>query len=298
MAGKALYNQVKEILKRIPAIRTLLRLRSEIQSKKKRIRELSDLIKENRIATFHPYLGLETCEALTREMIHDVVKEWFDLYGLVYLRKSTIATLKATAGTVLLYVPQALLRIPSLHEEYLKQVRQETRTHIRKATSEGYDFREFDWNAHLDEVYEINTSKEIRNSMPMLGWYKYPVQPRYHSKEELQYRKYYGAFKDGKLRAYLHFWVCGDFAIIKHILGHAQHLKYGIMNGLISYTVRECIETSSIRWLDYGVYQEGTPLGSFKKQAGFQKSILLLDLESDRELRKDSQHAVKTLWRI
>jgi len=131
----------------------------------------------------------------------------------------------------------------------------------------------------------------------MRGWYREPVQPRHHSKEELQYRKYYGGFKDGKLYAYFHFWVCGDSAICKHIIGHAQHLTYGIMNGLISWTVRECIGNSQIRWLIYGTWQKGS-LGAFKQHAGFQGYAILLDLEGDQALLKYSERMVKTLWRV
>jgi hypothetical protein len=130
----------------------------------------------------------------------------------------------------------------------------------------------------------------------MRGWYREPVQSRHNSKEELQYRKYYGAFKDGKLYAYFHLYICGDFAIGKHIIGHAQHLKYGIMNALISWTIRECIEDSHIRWLHYGRFEKGS-LGQFKKHAGFQMYSILLDLEADQELLQYSKHKVRTIWR-
>ena len=262
-----------------------------------RLRELSGLIRENRIVIFPSYSKMGNDVALTREMVHEVVKEWLDLYGIIHLRRTTAAGINSHAGNILLWVPMALLGIPSTHEEYIKGVERETRRVIRLAERQGYEFKEFVWNDHLDEIYEINTSKEVRQSERMHGWYIEPVQPRYHSKEELQYRKYYGAFKDGKLYAYFHFWVCGDFAISKHIIGHAQYLKYGIMNGLISFTLRECIGSSQIRWLTYSVVSEGS-LGAFKKHAGFQGYAILLDLEGDQELLKYSEHTVKTWWRI
>jgi hypothetical protein len=131
----------------------------------------------------------------------------------------------------------------------------------------------------------------------MRGWYREPVQPRHHSNAELQYRKYYGGFNDGKLYAYLHLWVCGDFAYMKHIIGHAQYLKDGIMNGLISYSVRECIGNSQIQWLQYGAWAKGS-LGAFKKHSGFYEYAILLDLEGDKELLKYAEQKVRTIWRL
>jgi hypothetical protein len=155
------------------------------------------------------------------------------------------------------------------------------------------------WNDHLDEIYEINTSKEVRLGEPMRGWYREPVQPRNHSKEELQYRKYYGAFKDGKLYAYLHIVLCGDFAFFRHFIGHAQHLTYGIMNGLLSWTVREYTGNSKIRWLKYGEHSTASSsIHSFRKHSGFQGYAILLDLDGDQELLKYSAQKVRTIWRI
>lgn len=291
MSDKEFLNQVKRILKRIPGTQNLNRIRRKIIQ----IRELSNLIKENRIVVFQLYSRMGNDITLTRAMAQEVVKEWLDLFGTIRLRRTTAVAINSPAGAILLYAPQALLRIPPSHEEYLRLVRHETRKAIRLAERRGYEFKEFVWNDHLDEIFEINTSKEVRQFEPMHDWYREPVQPRYHSKEELQYRRYYGAFKDGKLWAYLHYWICGDFAVGKHFIGHAQHLKYGIMNGLLSYTVRECVGNPQIRWLYYGVYNEGS-LGVFKKHAGCQGYAILLDLEGDQELLKYSEQKVRTIW--
>src|SRR5208337_3108174 len=71
--------------------------------------------------------------------------------------------------------PLALLRIPSTHGEYLKEIGPKTRNMIRKAEQKGYEFKEFNWNDHLDEIYEINISKDARQSESMRGWYREPV---------------------------------------------------------------------------------------------------------------------------
>jgi hypothetical protein len=101
----------------------------------------------------------------------------------------------------------------------------------------------------------------------------------------------------GKLYAYLHLWICGDFGITKHIIGHAEHLPRGIMNGLISHVVRQCIGSTQVRWLEYGAYEKGS-LTSFKKHAGFQKYAIILDLEGNRELLERAECRVKKWWRV
>jgi len=292
------FHEVKGILKRVPVVQRLLNLKGGIANKVTRLRELSDLIKENKVIVFPCYAGTGNDTVLTHEMVHEELKEWLDIYGTIRLGRKTAAAIEAPAGAVLLYIPQAMLAIPSTHEEYLAKVGHNARNTIGKAKKHGYEFKEFIWNDHLDEIYEINTSKEERQSLPMLGWYREPVQPRYHSEEELRYRKYYGAFKDGKLYAYFHFWICGDIAIAKHIMGHARHLPYGIMAGLISYAVQECTKNPQTRWIYYGRYEGSSSLDSFKKHTGFQKYAILLDLNCHRELLEHSKRAVKTLWRI
>jgi hypothetical protein len=286
---KSLYDHVRGILKRSPLNRIRL---DTLQT-----RELSDLIKMNRIVVLHPYFGMGKDVALTRGIVHEVVLEFLDLYGSAHYRRRTAAAKNFPAGAILLWVPLALLEIPSIHEEYTKRVRHETRRYIRLAERQGYEFKEFVWNDHLDDIFEINTSKEVRQSEPMHGWYTRPVQPRHYTKEELQFKKYYGAFKDGKLYAYVYLYECGDFAFIKHFLGHARHLRYGIMNGLISWTVKECIKNSQIRWMFYGPMEKSL-LGSFKKGAGFQEYATLLDLGGDQGLLKYSEKKVRTLWRL
>jgi hypothetical protein len=81
--------------------------------------------------------------ALNREMVREVVEEWLDLYGIVHLRRKTPVIIDSPARAVLLYVPQALLRVPSSHEDYLSQIGNKTRNMIRKAERHCYDFKEF-----------------------------------------------------------------------------------------------------------------------------------------------------------
>jgi hypothetical protein len=291
----ALSDRVKRILIRIPGTQRLNSIRHTIIQ----THELSNLIKDGRFVILRPYFGALNDSVWAHDIVHEVVKELLDFYGTVRLAKTTVSAIKAPTGAVLFYYPLALLRIPSSHEKYLADVGTKTRNMIRKAEKQGYEFKEFIWNDHLDEIYEINTSKEVRQSEPMRGWYREPVKPRQHHERELQYRKYYGAFKDGRLYAYLHIVLCGDFAFFKHFLGHAQHLTNGIMNGLIDFTVREYIENSQIRWLKYGeLSDESSSMHSFRKHAGFQGYATLLDLDGDQELLNYAKKKVRLIWRF
>jgi hypothetical protein len=293
ISGGILLDRVKRILIRIPGAQRLNGIRHTII----RIQELSNLVKEDRIVVLHPCFGLINDETWTHEIVHEIVKDLLDVYGTVRLVRATAAAIDAPTGAVLLYSPLALLRIPSSHDKYLADVGTKTRNMIRKAERQGYEFKEFVWNDHLDEIYEINTSKEVRQSVPMRGWYREPVQPRYPCEEELHYRKYYGAFRDGKLYAYLHVVLCGDFAFFKHFLGHAGHLTYGIMNGLIDFTVQEYIGHPQIRWLKYGeLSEESNSMHSFRRHAGFQGYATFLALDGDQELLMYSKNKVRLIW--
>jgi len=174
----------------------------------------------------------------------------------------------------------------------------DNRRMIRVAQREGYEFREFDWDAHLDDIYEINTSKEIRQGEPMRGWYRNPVQPRRHTNDELKCKKYMGGFKDGILCAFFHFYLCGNIAVGKHYLGHALHLKNGIMNGLMAYTVQECIKLSNVNWIIYGDWQSTGSLRLFKKHLGFDGYAILLDLSREHKLMEHSRSKIRCHWKI
>ena len=121
----------------------------------------------------------------------------------------------------------------------------------------------------------------------MHGWYALPVEPRYRTEHELRYLKYYGLFRDGRLRAYAHLVLCGDFAFFKHIIGHGQHLTYGVMNGLLSGLVEEYAGDPEVLWFSYGIMPRAhTSLEVFKLRTGFEAFAACMDLGDHVELRK------------
>jgi hypothetical protein len=289
---KAVYLRVRTILGRIPLAQSLYSKLSKYYARSGEINELSSLIKENKIVLLHPYFQMDKNSEVTNEIVHLVVRDHLTVFGTVKHGKNNKIYGNFSDAIVLLRYPLAMLKIPASHEEYLKLVGDKTRNMIRKSEKYGYEIKEFIWNNHLDDIYCINTSKEERSSGVMHGWYTGPVKPRNHNEEEQRYLKYYGVFKEGKLCAYLHIVICGDHAFFKHFIGHAEHMNYGIMNALLSWTVRTYIGNSQIRWFNYGKGAES----SFKKHAGFKGYATFIDLEGEQELLKFSQHVQARSW--
>ncbi|MBN1569581.1 MAG: hypothetical protein JXA73_17180 [Acidobacteria bacterium] len=294
MPTKEIVNQLRLIVKQIPGMQSINGLRHKIL----RLQDLSDLIKMKKIVVFKMRSGPGSDIALAQAVGQEVLKEWMDLYGIVRIKRATAIEMGARREASLLYAPQAFLKIPASHREYLEGIERETRRLIRLSEKKGYEFKSFAWNDRLDDIFVINTSKAFRQSEPMRGWYREPAKPRDHSEEELRHRKYYGAFKDGKLYAYFHIYIYEDLAIGKHFIGHAEHLKHGIMNGLISFTVRECINNLQVKWLNYGEWQRKGSLNAFKQHSGFQGYAILLEFEDEKELLEYSKQKVRTIWRL
>lgn len=288
--------QINKWVKKIPGVLTILRWRYELKQKILRIRELNKLLYEDHYVIFSLTAMMKNEVPLIHKMIIDEVREWLELYGSIRLRRKTRISLGAPPGSILLFTPQALLKIPISYEEYLSNLKHQSRYLIRKAENLGFEYREFSWNEHLDEIYEVNTSKEVRQGEPMRGWYSKPVQPRYWSPQESKCIRNYGAFKDNRLRAYIHLLILGNFAFPKHIIGHAEYLNDGIMNGLVSYVVKECIRKPEIQWIEYGRFIEGSSLDAFKKHIGFNKYAIIFELSDQKELLNLAKSNIKSIW--
>ncbi len=199
-------------------------------------------------------------------VVRDVVADFLAVYGTMRSPKP---------GHVLLHHPLALLKLPPTYDEYLARVGPKTRNVIRKAAKTGYEFREFTWNDHLEDIFLVNTSAASRSGGPMRGWYAEPVEPR----DEAELRRYYGAFREGRLYGYLHLVECGDFGFFRHFLGHADHLGDGIMNGLISWAARRYAGHPAVAWFSYGAFAPGRDgMAAFRRHAGFAPYAAYLDL--------------------
>ena len=263
---------------------------SKYYASSREINELSILIKEGKFILLHPYLQMDKNSVIIHEILDLVIRDYLEVFRTVKFRNNAKGCNSIPAGVALFRRPLSMLKIPSTHNEYLKLVGDKTRNMIRKAEKQGYEIKKFIWNNHLDDIYNINTSKDVRSSGKMHGWYTEPVKPRNHNEEEQRYLKYYGVFKEGVLCAYLHIVLCGDYAFFKHFIGHAAHIKYGIMNALLSYAVREYVGNPQIRWFNYGTDS------LFKKHAGFKEYATFIDLEGDQELLTYSRNVRARSW--
>jgi len=268
----------------------------EIRLNRERIDELRSLLKEQKVVILRPFLRCRDSGA--NAVSDEVVLDYFDVYRTVRLKRHRACVFPP--GAVLLLEPLALLSIPTSHNDYLNIAGPKARNMVRKAAKNGYFFREFAWNEHLDDIYAINTSKVRRSGGIMRGWYTEPVQPRFHPENELPFRKYFGAFRGSRLYAYLYLLIAGDNAFFKHFIGHANHLSFGIMNGLVSWTVQQFIGHPTLRWLKYGSLPRrySGSLYSFRRHSGFSGYATVLDLTGRPDLLAHASAVGSRWWAV
>ena len=137
----------------------------------------------------------------------------------------------------------------------------------RKAQRAGYVFKEIDPNQFIDAIYAVNTSAKERQGREMGASYQekiasYPISNVY---------RYFGVFKNDELVAYDWIAIHGEIAIVSRLLGHAAHMKEGVMYLLITETVRRLIEENKgVKYVMYDTFfgaSEG--LRMFKERLGF-----------------------------
>ncbi len=172
--------------------------------------------------------------------------------------------------------PLACIEIPENHSDYLKMIGDKSRNMIKKAEKQGITYHQFDWNEHLDEIWDIHRSSSHRQGRTMdQAYLEYPAKVSYPQQEAFRIR-HIGGFHDNKLLAYIELYQYGSFAMTNRILGHKDWLPSGIMNGLINHVVKGQCEAKEIRWLNYltMMNREQEPLSGFKYRTGFREFSL------------------------
>lgn len=168
----------------------------------------------------------------------------------------------------------AMIVLNKKHDEYLKQIGCKSRNMIQKSLRNGYSANVINYNDYIDDIYEVNISKPIRQNKPMKeGYVKKPIMVKRINFCNLHFIKYYGIFINLKLVAYANISFMNNTAIINQLLGHGEHLKFGIMNNIINYIVKDCIENhKNIRYINY-LTLSGCSKGlrMFKKSVGFEE---------------------------
>jgi len=167
-------------------------------------------------------------------------------------------------------VGAALVDLRQFHnrEDYLQSLKgtYSAARHARKARSKGYVVTEIDRNDYIDDIYEINTSTNIRQGLPMDADY---LAKKYHYPNDPNF-KYFGVIAPcGKLMAYGDLGIYGNFAAFNRIIGVRNN--DGIMHLLVTEIVCRMIESGNYEFLMYDTYFGASPgMKIFKKMLGFQ----------------------------
>ena len=166
-------------------------------------------------------------------------------------------------------VGAALLDLHGLncHEQYLELIKGKNAGahHARRARGRGYQLRHIDRNAHIDDIYAINTSLEERQGRPMDA--KYREKPSHFDK--LKHFRYYGVFNpEGRMVAYANLGHYGNFASFSQLMGIRNN--DGIMHMMVVDIVSELIGEQRVRYLMYDTFFGAHPgMQTFKKILGF-----------------------------
>jgi len=154
-------------------------------------------------------------------------------------------------------------------EGYLKSVngKNSAAYFSRKALKAGYVFSELDPVKYSDAIYTINNSSNSRQGREMDSAYKkrdlvYPINNQ---------NVYFGIFKGDDLVAYVWFVKSGELLLLNRVMGHANHLDFGVVYLLMTSAVQHCIKYySEVKYAMYDTFfgaSDGLKL--FKKRCGF-----------------------------
>lgn len=139
----------------------------------------------------------------------------------------------------------------------------------------GYVFAPIDRRRHEDDVFEVNTSKHVRQGRPMSDGYN--VRPTFGANPMVCPRHHvytYGVLEvhdvGVRLRAYLWLYRSGELAMVSSILGHAAHLNNDVMYLLFRGVIDSQARHGGTFF--YNLHRSGTDgLRFFKARLGFER---------------------------
>ncbi|MBL7923715.1 MAG: hypothetical protein JNL88_05915 [Bacteroidia bacterium] len=155
------------------------------------------------------------------------------------------------------------------YAEYLQSVsgKNSAAYYSRKAEKANYIFREIDPDTLADAIHAIHHSAETRQGKVLSSAYLEPL--KMYPKN--QHNFYYGLFKEDELVAYLWLVKSGELITFNRLMGHAAHLKNGIMFLLVLKGIERIFQLlPRPSYLMYDTLlgaSEGLSL--FKKRIGF-----------------------------
>jgi hypothetical protein len=176
-------------------------------------------------------------------------------------------------------VALALLPVAPTAEDYQAAIGAKSRNMLRKLEREGYRTGPLDYNAHLDDLHAVNTSKPVRSGGPMTEAYLQPLKPIGSLVDACPRHRsvYLGAFRDGRALGYARLVIVNELGVIDQILGHADALPHGVMNGLVRELDDVARASGCVRAINYLTLRSSTAtLDRFKRSVGFEAHATFL----------------------
>src|SRR5262249_6547681 len=121
--------------------------------------------------------------------------------------------------------------LPKEFDAYYMKIEASARRNHKKALRLGYQVRRFEVNDYLDDIREIWKSRPVRQAELPKNIREGLVQPTENPASRTPYHDYvhFGAFKEGKLRAYVACLIAGELCEIADVYGHADYQGDGIV---------------------------------------------------------------------
>jgi hypothetical protein len=169
-------------------------------------------------------------------------------------------------------VAMALLPVPDSAEAYLAAIGAKSRNMLRKLEREGYRTGPLDYNTHLEDLHAVNTSKPVRSGGPMTAAYLEPLKPIGANVDACPRHRsvYVAAFRGERALGYARLVLVNELAVIDQILGHADALPHGVMNGLVRELLDVALASGCVRAINYLTLRSSTAgLDRFKRSVGF-----------------------------
>lgn len=210
-----------------------------------------------------------------REVAH---MEWVDV------KASTIEDVRAWEGMygtsipiknkIYIFKNIALLKMPTDFDAYKKgKPMQAFRTNYNRGKKKGFACHLFCGMDYIDQIMEINLSKDKRTGHSMSDIYTHrdQVEAFLHTEPLM-----FGTFTlEGKLVGYLHLlYGCGVLSLNK-ILGHGEYLEDGVMYFMLGELISQIPDIyacGEVRYIRYGSWYGGVAssgLQYYKTRCGF-----------------------------
>lgn len=234
----------------------------DLSSKQQKIKELYSLLfRSPKIE-----LSLKLDEIKGKEPFYEKVTQ--DFFKLVNSRRKKLPIFRQMTRGV------AVCSLDGGFEKYIKAIESSGRRNIKKAIRLGYTFKAINYNDHLDEVWEIRKSAEVRQGKLSDAFLNNKPSPNNDPKCSVNTHgyPYFGVFdEENKLVAYAGCFLAGNVIELSHFYGHADHQKNGVVPLLITSIAEYVINNHpAVKVFLYGGYIGASPtLRRFKKKFRF-----------------------------